>query len=43
MLLIYLGMKQERFPKRFRKWRKEGLLKVHSAMREVLEAIAWYA
>lgn len=32
MLLIYLGMKQERFPKRFRKWRKEGLLKVHSAM-----------
>lgn len=38
----FLEMKLEKFRKRFRKWRREGLLRVPFAMIEVLGAIAWY-
>ncbi|CAL8171169.1 unnamed protein product [Prunus armeniaca] len=36
----FLEMRLGNFPKRFRKWRREGLLRVLFAMKEVLGAIA---
>ena len=36
-------MKQEKFPKRYKRWRSEGLLKAPYVMSEVLEATAWYS
>jgi hypothetical protein len=42
MLPIFLEMKQERSPKRYKRWRSEGLSKAPFVMTEVLEATAWY-
>jgi hypothetical protein len=42
MQRIFQEMKLERFLRRYKKWRNEGLLKALSVMKEVLVATAWY-